>query len=141
MQDFVNFKKNFVFLNAGVALGVALILWLLGHSGLAMGLVLGAAVAVLSFWAHGNVLTRAFSMPTHRARFYVFFNFLIRYALYFLALMAALQRSHEHFWGAAIGLLIPRLVILVFYTFKPQEIGAIFKSTSACSRDAGSREE
>jgi len=126
MQEFMSFKKNFVLLNAGIALGVVTFLLLLGLYQPAIGLILGTAVAVLSFWAHGNVLTRAFSMSSGRARFYVFFNFLIRYFLYFLALAATLQQSELHFLGAAGGLLLPRIVIFIFYTFRVQEIAAAF---------------
>ncbi|GEM_PF-3192132 len=128
MEDFYKFKKKFVLLIAGVALAILLLLLILGLYQPAQGLILGTAVAVLAFWVHGNVLSRAFSMSTKRAKFYVFFNFLVRYLLYFLILLTALQYSEGHFLGAAGGLVIPRLVILVFYTFRAADLAAAFRS-------------
>jgi len=128
LQEFLNFRKHFVALNAGVALVLVTFLWLLGWHEPALGLMMGFTVAVLSFWVHGNVLSRAFSMPSNRARLYVFINFLARYVLYFFTLLGALQHSPGHFWGAVGGLLVPRLVILVFYTFNLKELMAAIKS-------------
>ncbi len=121
MEEFAKFKKRFVCLNGIMALAGAVVLFFLGmHQG-AQGLILGAAVAALAFLAHGNALAKAFSMPTTRAKFYVFFNFIVRYGLYILVLVGTMQHSMGHFWGAVGGLLLPRLVILLFYTFQSDD--------------------
>lgn len=128
MEDFFAFKRKFVLLIAGVALIIFSILVVLGYYQVGHGLGIGTAAAIFAFWIHGNVLKRSFSMSSKQAKFYVFFNFLLRYILYFLILLATLQLSVEHFWGAAGGLVVPRLVILLFYTFKAADLAAIFKS-------------
>ena len=128
MEDFFAFKRRFVLLIVGVALIILSVLILLGYHQVGQGLGLGTAAAIFAFWIHGNVLKRASSMYPKRAKFYVFFNFLLRYILYFLILLTTLQLSVEHFWGAAGGLVVPRLVILVFYTFKAADLAAMFKS-------------
>ncbi len=123
MEEFIRFKKRFALLIGGMALLISAILFLLGLQQVVFGLIPGAAVAILVFWAHGNVLARAFSMPTTRAKMYVFMNFLVRYVLYFIVLLVSLNYSIWHFWGAVGGLLIPRVVILIFYTIADGKLG------------------
>ncbi len=128
MEEVLTFKKKFA-AQAGLVAAPLLVLFLaLGRMDLATGLALGGAVSVLCFWAHGKTLVQAFNNTGRRAKLQVFLNYLVRYILYFLTLAIMLQRSEWYFLGAALGLLLPRIVILFFHTFSINDLRAVVKS-------------
>ncbi len=128
VQELHAFQKRFAFLTVSLAAPAVIMLLVVGYSNIAAGLALGGTVALLNFWSHGKTLSQAFNYTQFKAKAYVFLNYLVRYLLYFLTLAATLQRSELHFMGAVAGLLLPRLVILIFYTFKSSELKAAIKS-------------
>ncbi len=118
MQEYIVFRKLFLIRYAGIFLVLILPLLIAGFFEAARGFAFGAVLAGLFFIVQGQILSRAFSMPSLRARIFIFSHYLLRYTLYFLALTGSVQREEFHFLGVTAGLILPRLVILIFYTFK-----------------------
>ncbi len=129
MQEFYLFQRRFITVSALLGAAAAAVLLILGFYRVVPGMALGGSVALFAFWFHGRTLSRAFKLSSRGAKVFVFFSFLGRYLLYFVTLAVALQRGEWHFfWGAAGGLLLPRLVILFFYTFKIEKSAAVANS-------------
>ncbi len=122
MEEYNYFRKQFLIRFGGIFLILAAPLLLLGYLEALYGFAFGALLAGLFFIVHGHVLTKSLQLPSLRARFYIFSHYVLRYVLYFIALMGAIQRPDIHFLGVAAGLILPRLVILIFYTFSSKNI-------------------
>ena len=128
MEEFKAFRKQFLIRYAGLFLVLFLPLLLFGYFELAHGFAFGGLLAGLFFIVHGHVLSRAVNLPPMRARFSIFAHFVLRYVLYFIALTGAMDRPDLSFLAVAAGLILPRLVILIFYTFNTPLTANISKS-------------
>ncbi len=121
MQEFLAFRKNFIIRLIIIVVCVAVIILITGYSEILYGYVFGSTLAVLAFLVHGQILSRAVNLPEMRATFYVVAHYMLRYTLYFIALMVSVQRSDLQFLGVVLGLVMPRLAIFLFYTFGQKE--------------------
>ncbi len=91
-----------------VLLGVML---LQGNLTAAYGLTFGTVMAFLNFYLLAGTLERSLRMNPQKARVFVTSHYLLRYALFFLILLTAMQRADMDFLWAVCGLLIPKAVI------------------------------
>ena len=122
MEEFKTFRKQFIIRYVGLFLVLLIPFLLSGYMEVVRGFALGGVLAGLFFIVNGQVLARSLQIHPLRARFSVFSHYVLRYVLYFIALTGAIQRPDVQFLGVAVGLLLPRLVILLFYTFRPTEV-------------------
>ncbi len=122
MEDFYSFKlqmaKRFLFL---YLLLVAVLLFMGNWAG-AYGLTFGTIMALLNFFLLASTLEKSMHMEPQKARFYVTFQYFIRYGVFFLVIIIAMMRADMHYAWAVAGLLIPKAVILVgnLYSFRKQ---------------------
>ncbi len=104
----VQLVKQFLLLYA-VLLAFLLARWDLSG---AYGLTFGTLMAALNFFLLASTLEKSVQMNPHRARVFVTAHYFIRYALFFVVLLIAIQRADMNFVWAVVGLLIPKAVIL-----------------------------
>ncbi len=122
MEEFNSFRKQFLIRYVLVFLVLMTPILLAGYIEAARGVAFGALLAGLFFIVHGHVLSRAVTLPPMRARFNIVSHYVLRYVLYFIALIGTIQRPDIHFLGVAAGLILPRIVILLFYTFNISQL-------------------
>ncbi len=92
----------------------------------AYGLTFGTIMALLNFFLLASTLEKSMNMEPQKARFYVTFQYLVRYGVFFLVILIAMMRADMHFAWAVAGLLIPKAVILVgnLFSFRKQQHGS-----------------
>ena len=112
MDKLVNLKIKVIRHSLFVFFIGTIIFTLVDFGPLLLGWVYGAILGMLSWLLLSKTLEKAVRFSPNKARIYATFNYMLRYAVIFIALYVAMQRDDMHMLTAILGLVIPKMVIL-----------------------------
>lgn len=77
-----------------------------------LGIIFGSIIALLNFRLLAITIEKAVGMPAHKAQIYAGSRYILRMTITGVVLMVSVKAPHLNIFGAALGLLSPKFVIL-----------------------------
>lgn len=87
---------------------------LIDFGALLRGWVYGSVLGILSFLLLSRTMQKAVTFTPQKAKIYTITNYILRYAVFFIALFVAVKRPDVSMVTVVLGLTIPKIVILYY---------------------------
>lgn len=110
-QEIVNINKGVLIYDVVIIIG--LLLTSTFSTSMLMGLVLGTLVALMNFILLAKTIEKSIDMSPNEAKFYASSRYTIRMIIVAVVLFISAKSEHLHLIGVFLGLIGPKVVILV----------------------------
>ena len=110
-QEIVNINKGVLIYDVVIIIG--LLLTSTFSTSMLMGLVLGTLVALMNFTLLAKTIEKSIDMSPNEAKLYASSKYTVRMIIVAVVLFISAKSEHLHLIGVFLGLIGPKVVILV----------------------------
>lgn len=110
-QEIVNINKGVLIYDVVIIIG--LLLTSTFSTSMLMGLVLGTLVALMNFTLLAKTIEKSIDMSPNEAKLYASSKYTVRMIIVAVVLFISVKSEHLHLIGVFLGLMGPKVVILV----------------------------